>query len=66
MVADLELRKQMLGTRACKELADAQARHGDRELARLQAQLAEAQRKGDRELVERLAAEIASNRKQAE
>ena len=49
-----------------KSLVASQRGGGDKDLIRLQAQLAVAQRKGDRELVEQLTAQISSNRKQAE
>ncbi|HTL36265.1 MAG TPA: DNA primase [Kofleriaceae bacterium] len=70
LLASLEQRASMLSQ---KDLAQtlSQAKRGgmDPELVRLQAQLAVAQRKGDRELVEQLMAQvnaISSNRKQAD
>jgi DNA primase len=65
MTVGLEQRKHRIErTGIALDLAD--AKHSpDRELARLQARLAEAQRKGDRELVEKLVAEISTKRKQA-
>lgn len=67
LIENLERRGAMLAQKGLEQSL-AQARRGgaDRELVRLQAQLAVAQRKGDRELVEQLTAQISSNRKQAE
>ena len=70
MIAGLEQRVAMIAQKGL-ESSLSQAKRGgvSPELVRLQAQLAVAQRKGDRELVEQLMAEIeklASNRKQAE
>jgi DNA primase len=70
MVAGLEQRQAMLGQKGLESSLSAAKRGGvSPELVRLQAQLAVAQRKGDRELVEQLTAQlnaISSNRKQAE
>ena len=67
MTQGLEQRKQALETAGLqKHLAAAKRGTVDKELVRLQARLAEAQRRGDRELADRLAGEISSNRKQAE
>jgi DNA primase len=67
MVANLEVRKGKLESAGLqKRLAATKHVTTDRELARLEAQLAVARAKGDRELAERLAGEISSNRKQAE
>jgi hypothetical protein len=67
MVAGLEQRQAMLGQKGLESSLSAAKRGGvSPELVRLQAQLAVAQRKGDRELVEQLTALISSNRKQAE
>jgi len=67
----LEQRGVMIARKGLeKSLVEAQRGGADKDLVRLQAQLAVAQRKGDRELVEQLdrqiAAQISSNRKQAE
>jgi DNA primase len=67
MAHNLELRKQKLESVSLqKKLADGKRGTGDRELARLDAQLAVARRTGDLELVERLEAEISSKKKKAE
>jgi hypothetical protein len=67
MTQGLEQRKQAIEKAGLRKQLGA-AKHGtvDKELVRLQARLAEAQRRGDRELAEQLANEISSNRKQAE
>jgi len=67
LVGNLEQRRTMVAQKGLeKSLVAAQRGGGDKDLVRLQAQLAVAQRKGDRELVEQLTAQISSNRKQAE
>lgn len=67
MVAGLEQRGHMLAQRGLESSLSAAKRGGvSPELVRLQAQLAVAQRKGDRELVEQLMEQISSNRKQAD
>ncbi len=67
MIAGLEQRSMMLDRKDLgSSLSHAQRGGVSPELVRLQAQLAVAQRKGDRELVEQLMAQISSNRKQAE
>jgi hypothetical protein len=70
MIAALEQKRSLLAQQGLqKSLAEAKRGGSDPELVRLQTHLAVAQRKGDRELVEQLTAEIekfASNRKQAE
>ena len=67
MADQLGIRKTKLDARALQEnLSRAQSRGGNRELARLQARLAEAQRHGDHELVEQLVQQISSNRNQAD
>jgi hypothetical protein len=67
MVAGLEERLVMLDRKGLETSLSVAKRGGvSPELVRLQAQLAVAQRKGDRELVEQLMALISSNRKQAE
>ncbi len=67
MIAGLEQRMAMLGQKGLESsLSNAKRGGVSPELVRLQAQLAVAQRKGDRELVEQLTALISSNRKQAE
>lgn len=67
LLDSLDKRNAMLAQRGLeKSLVAAQRGGADKELVRLQAQLAVAQRKGDRELVEQLTAQISSNRKQAE
>jgi len=64
---NLELRKQKLESASLqKKLSDGKRGTGDRELARLEAQLAVARRTGDLEQAERLEAEISSKRKKAE
>lgn len=67
MVSGLETRGSMIAQKGL-ETSLSQSRRGgvSPDLVRLQAQLAVAQRKGDRELVEQLMAQISSNRKQAE
>ena len=67
MTQGLEQRKQAFEKAGLRKQLGA-AKHGtvDKELVRLQARLAEAQRRGDRELAEQLASEIASKRKQEE
>jgi len=63
----LELRKAKLETVSLqKKLADGKRGTSDRELARLEAQLAVARRTGDVELIEKLDAEISSKKKKAE
>jgi DNA primase len=67
MIAALSQKQTMLAQQGLqKSLAEAKRGGGDPELVRLQALLAVAQAKGDRELVEQLTEKIASNRKQAE
>lgn len=70
MIAGLEQRMAMLDRKDLESSLSVAKRGGvSPELVRLQAQLAVAQRKGDRELVEQLTAQlnaISSNRKQAE
>lgn len=67
MIAGLEQRLVMLDRKGLESSLNVAKRGGvSPELVRLQAQLAVAQRKGDRELVEQLTALISSNRKQAE
>jgi len=67
MVTQLEHKQSMLAQQELgKRLAEAKRGGGDPELVRLQAQLAVARGKGDRELVEQLMEKIASNRKQAD
>ena len=67
LVNSLEQRRTMLAQKGLEKSLNASQRGGgDKDLVRLQAQLAVAQRKGDRELVEQLTAQISSNRKQAE
>jgi hypothetical protein len=67
MVHNLELRKQKLDQNTLqKKLTDGKRGTSDREIARLEAQLAVARRTNNPELVERLEAEIASKRKQEE
>jgi DNA primase len=67
MIAGLEERMAMLDRKGLESSLSVAKRGGvSPELVRLQAQLAVAQRKGDRELVEQLTALISSNRKQAE
>ena len=67
MAHNLELRKQMLESVSLqKKLSDGKRGTGDRELARLEAQLAVARRTGDLEQAERFEAEISSKRKKAE
>ena len=61
MANNLEVRKTQVGRNELnKSLADA-GRTGNRELARLLAQLAEAERKGDQELVARIKSSLASD-----
>ncbi len=63
----LEQRRTMVAqTGLQKSLVESQRGGGDKDLVRLQAQLAVAQRQNNRELVEQLEAQISSNRKQAE
>jgi len=70
MIAALEQKQTLLAQQGLqKSLVEAKRGGSDPELVRLKTHLAVAQRKGDRELVEQLTAEIekfASNRKQAE
>jgi DNA primase len=67
LVASLEQRASMLASKGLERtLSQSKRGGGDPELVRLQAQLAVAQRKGDRELVEQLMEQISSNRKQAD
>jgi DNA primase len=67
MVAGLEQRGSMIAQKGLEtSLSNAKRGGVSPDLVRLQAQLAVAQRKGDRELVEQLMAQISSNRKQAE
>jgi hypothetical protein len=67
MITALSQKQAMLAQQGLqKSLAEAKRGGGDPELVRLQALLAVAQGKGDRELVEQLMEKIASNRKQAE
>jgi hypothetical protein len=67
MIQGLEHKHSMLAQQGlAKSLADAKRGGGDPELVRLQALLAVARGKGDRELVEQLMEKIASNRKQAD
>ena len=67
LVSNLEQRRMMLAQKGLeKSLSQAQRGGADKDLVRLQAQLAVAQRKGDLELVAQLEAQISSNRKQAE
>jgi len=71
LVDRLEQRSTMMARKGLeRSLVAAQRGGADKDLVRLQAQLAVAQRKGDRELVEQIdqqiAAQISSNRKQAE
>ena len=67
MVTQLEHKQAMLARQGlAKSLAEAKRGGGDPELVRLQALLAVARGKGDRELVEQLMEKIASNRKQAD
>lgn len=67
LVGNLEQRRVMIAQKGLeKSLAQSTRGGADKDLVRLQAQLAVAQRKGDRELVEQLTAQISSNRKQAE
>lgn len=67
MTQGLDQRKQAVEKAGLQKQLGA-AKHGaiDKELVRLQARLAEAQRRGHRELAQQLANEISSNRKQAE
>ena len=70
LVGSLEQRASMLAQKGLENTLSESKRGGmDPELVRLQSQLAVAQRKGDRELVEQLMAQvnaISSNRKQAD
>jgi hypothetical protein len=67
MTHNLELRKQKLESVSLqKKLSDGKRGTGDREVARLEAQLAVARRTGDLEQAERLEAEISSKKKKAE
>ncbi|HET9988834.1 MAG TPA: DNA primase [Kofleriaceae bacterium] len=67
MTHNLELRKAKLESASLqKKLSDGKRGTGDRELARLEAQLAVARRTGDLEQAERLEAEISSKKKKAE
>lgn len=67
MADQLAIRKSKIDSATLqKSLNEAQRRGGDRDLLRLKARMAEAQGKGDHELVEQLAAQISSNRKQAD
>jgi DNA primase len=67
MVRSLETRKKMLEQQSLqKKLADSKRGTSNPELTRLEVQLAVARRIGNPELVDRLEAEISSNRKQAE
>ena len=67
MLTALEHKQSMLAQQGlAKSLAEAKRGGGDPELVRLQALLAVATGKGDRELVEQLMEKIASNRKQAD
>jgi hypothetical protein len=67
LLGSLEQRASMLAQKGLeKTLADTKRGGVDPDLVRLQAQLAVAQRKGDRELVEQLMEQISSNRKQAD
>ena len=71
LVERLEQRSTMMARKGLeKSLVAAQRGGADKDLVRLQAQLAVAQRKGDRELVEQIdqqiAAQMSSNRKQAD
>jgi hypothetical protein len=67
MEVQLERRRELVAADELKHsLVEAQKRGGDRELVRLQAQLAQARRKGDRELAEQLAQQISSNRNQVD
>jgi DNA primase len=70
-VERLEQRSSMQSLKGLeKSLVEAQRGGGDKDLVRLQTQLAVARRKGDRELVEQIdqqiAAQLSSNRKQAD
>lgn len=70
LVASLEQRASMVAQKGLeKSLSQTKRGGSDPEFVRLQAQLAVAQRKGDRELVEQLTAQMnafSSNRKQAD
>jgi hypothetical protein len=70
LIGSLEQRASMVAQKGLeKSLSQAKRGGADPEFVRLQAQLAVAQRKGDRELVEQLTAQMnafSSNRKQAD
>ncbi|MBA3542110.1 MAG: toprim domain-containing protein, partial [Deltaproteobacteria bacterium] len=66
MTTNLEVRKVQLERAALGKSLRTSGTHPDRELPRLLAQLAQAERKGDHEQVARLTAEISSNRKQVD
>ena len=67
LLGSLEQRASMLADKGLEKSLSQSKRGGmDPDLVRLQAQLAVAQRKGDRELVEQLMEQISSNRKQAD